>query len=103
MIRAQHPTGLYTFAPTAEDEVVRDDRPVVWGLRMLLAGASVYAEYAGGEHAQLAEQVDAAVALILHSQRRSSASSAQRVDQWPPLDSIGLSGSEIADRHEASR
>lgn len=30
---ARYLTGLYTFTPTAEDEVVRDDRPVVWGLR----------------------------------------------------------------------
>jgi hypothetical protein len=74
--------GLQIFAPNAEDEVVHDDRPVAWGLRMLLAGASMYAEYASGEPAQLTGRVDAAIALILHSQRRPSASSGQQNSQW---------------------
>ncbi len=82
--------GLQIFAPNAEDEVVHDDRPVAWGLRMLLAGASMYAEYASGEPAQLTGRVDAAIALILHSQRRPSASSDQRISQWAPLGLGGL-------------
>ena len=97
-----HLTECSAFAALADGEVMRVDRAkiiavvdlctaaamesgypeaAVWGLRMLLAGALVYADCAAAGHAQLAERIDVAAALILHSQHAQQESSVGTVAQ----------------------
>lgn len=105
MAKGSQLSRVATLRPVADAAVVycnlsaatalgpRHPESVEWGLRMLLLGALVYADCAGGGSAELAEWVDAAIALILRSEQ----------DRSGPLSSTELSANETVDRPAVPR